>query len=201
MCYDVTNYERSLNWYIYPDYNVGYLMVRSSQPGGVPVTVSPLLTPPLLRLGSVGVLSSVPVALVIKRAGYTHTRSRVPRAASQCASNRDQTNRVLTPVVYHGARSPPEGAADTAASQCTSNRIKPSAHSGCLSWCSLPPRGSCRHTHKVYTIRGVPCSRPGACPVVYHGARSPPEGAADTHRSPASLSPVRLSQKISYFVP
>ena len=26
------------------------------QPGGVPVTVSPLLTPPLLRLGSVGVL-------------------------------------------------------------------------------------------------------------------------------------------------
>ena len=44
------------------------------QPGGVPVTVSPLLTPPLLRLGSVGVLTSVPVALVIKRAGYTHTR-------------------------------------------------------------------------------------------------------------------------------
>ena len=37
------------------------------QPGGVPVTVSPLLTPPLLRLGSVGVLTSVPVALVIKR--------------------------------------------------------------------------------------------------------------------------------------
>ena len=33
----------------------------------------------------------------------------------------------------------------------------------------------------IYTIRGVPCSRPGACPVVYHGARSPPEGAADTH--------------------
>ena len=44
------------------------------QPGGVPITVSPLLTPPLLRLGSVGVLTSVPVALVIKRAGYTHTR-------------------------------------------------------------------------------------------------------------------------------
>ena len=32
---------------------------------------SPLLIPPLLRLGSVGVLTSVPVALVIKRAGYT----------------------------------------------------------------------------------------------------------------------------------
>ena len=35
---------------------------------------SPLLVPPLLRLGFVGVLTSVPVALVIKRAGYTHTR-------------------------------------------------------------------------------------------------------------------------------
>ena len=34
----------------------------------------------------------------------------------------------------------------------------------------------------IYTIRGVPCSRPGACPVVYHGARSPPEGAADTNK-------------------
>ena len=34
---------------------------------------SPLLVPPLLRLGFVGVLISVPVALVIKRAGYTHT--------------------------------------------------------------------------------------------------------------------------------
>ena len=33
---------------------------------------SPLLVPPLLRLGFVGVLISVPVALVIKRAGYTH---------------------------------------------------------------------------------------------------------------------------------
>ena len=28
---------------------------------------SPLLVPPLLRLGSVGVLTSVPIALVIKR--------------------------------------------------------------------------------------------------------------------------------------
>ena len=45
------------------------------QPGGVPITVSPLLTSPLLRLGSVGVLTSVPVALVIKRAGYTHTHT------------------------------------------------------------------------------------------------------------------------------
>ena len=36
---------------------------------------SPLLVPPLLRLGFVGVLISVPVALVIKRAGYTHTHS------------------------------------------------------------------------------------------------------------------------------
>ena len=34
---------------------------------------SPLLVPPLLRLGFVGVLISVPVALVIKRAGYTRT--------------------------------------------------------------------------------------------------------------------------------
>jgi hypothetical protein len=33
---------------------------------------SPLLIMPLLHLGSVGVLTSVPVALVIKRAGYTH---------------------------------------------------------------------------------------------------------------------------------
>jgi hypothetical protein len=33
---------------------------------------SPLLVPPLLRLGFVGVLTSVPVALLIKRAGYTH---------------------------------------------------------------------------------------------------------------------------------
>ena len=35
-----------------------------------------LLVPPLLRLGFVGVLISVPVALVIKRAGYTHTEAR-----------------------------------------------------------------------------------------------------------------------------
>ena len=34
---------------------------------------SPFRIPPLLRLGSVGVLISVPVALVIKRAGYTAT--------------------------------------------------------------------------------------------------------------------------------
>ena len=32
-------------------------------------------TPPLLHLGFVGVLTSVPVALVIKRAGYTHTHT------------------------------------------------------------------------------------------------------------------------------
>ena len=39
-----------------------------------------------------------------------------------------------------------------------------------------------RVIYRLYDIRlrGVPCSRPGACPVFYHGARSPPEGAADT---------------------
>ena len=45
------------------------------------------------------------------------------------------------------------------------NRIKPRSHSYGL----LPGWG-----RVIYTIRGVPCSRPGACPVVYHGARSPP---------------------------
>ena len=34
-----------------------------------------------------------------------------------------------------------------------------------------------------------PCSRPGACPVVYHGARSPPKGAADTHTGGSSRAP------------
>ena len=52
------------------------------QPGGVPRACwspyqSPLLVPPLLRQGSVGVLTSVAVALVIKRTGYTHTASKL----------------------------------------------------------------------------------------------------------------------------
>jgi hypothetical protein len=33
----------------------------------------------------------------------------------------------------------------------------------------------------IYTLRGVPCSRTGACPVVYDCAPPPPEGAADTN--------------------
>ena len=43
------------------------------QPGRVPITVSPPQIPPPPPSGFVGVLTSVPVALVIKRAGYTHT--------------------------------------------------------------------------------------------------------------------------------
>ena len=43
------------------------------QPGRVPIIVSPPQIPPPPPSGFVGVLTSVPVALVIKRAGYTHT--------------------------------------------------------------------------------------------------------------------------------
>ena len=55
---------------------------------------SPLLVPPLLRLGFVGVLISVTLALVIKRAGYTHT-SRDPRLRVSGIQNETEPPRLL----------------------------------------------------------------------------------------------------------
>ena len=59
------------------------------------------------------------------------------------------------------------------------NRIKPRSHSYGL----LPGWG-----RVIYTICGVPCSRAGTCPVVYHGARQgarppPRELRRHTHTS------------------
>ena len=63
MCYDVTNYEPSLNWYRIPNGSAansqGIQTLRSTDP---------VHSTRLCRI----VLTSVPVALVIKRAGYTH---------------------------------------------------------------------------------------------------------------------------------
>ena len=72
------------------------------QPGRVPITVSPPQIPPPPPSGFVGVLTSVPVALVIKRAGHTHAH---PQTFNHGGATRQ--NRCAACHRPHGPRSRP----------------------------------------------------------------------------------------------